>query len=451
VRGALQRPAPTGAGREGGTLLGLWEQLVDPRVGIVREVRELPVDEDEPNFFHYLSTACDTTAFGALPNFANNGGVATTRRGAIAKAVGEGVERYCAAIFDEEGLALASWDELDGPAVEPESFALFSAAQHAAPKFPWVPFTRDVRTRWTLGTSLVRGEDLLVPAATVYVPYHYRLRLGDTPVIQPISTGLACGSCWADAALGGLCEAIERDAFTITWQARLSRPRVPREGLPAAAEDRVRRFEAVGLRVEIVDITTDIGCPVLLTVAIGSAPTSPAIAIAAAAHPSWEVALVKSLEELAHTRKFAAQLMDYTPEVALDVAAGHPEVKGQHEHLRIFCGQEAIERAAFLWAGDEVPLAPAGPLPDTARSLREVAAGVAAAGLDPISCDLTTADVRELGLCVVRVVVPGLHPLAMGHANRALGGHRLYEVPGRLGLDGPAPGEPDNPYPHPFP
>jgi len=55
-------------------ILGLWDLLVDPRVGIVREVRELPVDDDEPDFFHYLSTACDTTAFGALKNFANNGG-----------------------------------------------------------------------------------------------------------------------------------------------------------------------------------------------------------------------------------------------------------------------------------------------------------------------------------------------------------------------------------------
>jgi len=47
--------------------------------------------------------------------------------------------------------------------------------------------------------------------------------------------------------------------------------------------------------------------------------------------------------------------------------------------------------------------------------------------------------------------VPGLHPLFMGHETRALGGRRLYSVPQRLGHAGLEPGQPDNPYPHPFP
>jgi ribosomal protein S12 methylthiotransferase accessory factor len=71
--------------------------------------------------------------------------------------------------------------------------------------------------------------------------------------------------------------------------------------------------------------------------------------------------------------------------------------------------------------------------------------------LEPIACEVTTDDVRGLGLRVARVVVPGLHPLFMGHRNRALGGSRLYDVPARLGERGIAPGEPDNPFPHPFP
>jgi ribosomal protein S12 methylthiotransferase accessory factor len=432
-----------------GGILDRWDHVVDPRFGIIRQLRELEIDDDEPDFFHYLSTACDTRAFTALRNFGNNGGVGTTRPRAIAKAMGEAVERYCAAIFDDRELVRASYRELRDRATPPDAFSLYRPEQLAAPGFPWLPFTEETQVAWTRGRSLLDGDDVLVPAAAVHVPFVYRLALGDVPVMEPISTGLACGSSYETATCSALCEAVERDAFTITWQARLSRPRVPRRGLPAEVLDLLRRYEDVGLGVEIADITTDLGIPTLLTVAIGRAPTSPAIAVAAACDPSPTTALVKSLEELAHTRKYAAQLMDHTPEVPFDVAAGHPAVKTQREHLRAYCPQASIRHAEFLWASDESHelLRAEEPAP----SLAALVARVSAAGLEPIACDLTTPDVADLGLAVIRVVVPGLHPLYMGHENRTLGGHRLDEVPARLGYEGPATGEPDNPYPHPFP
>jgi ribosomal protein S12 methylthiotransferase accessory factor len=192
----------------------------------------------------------------------------------------------------------------------------------------------------------------------------------------------------------------------------------------------------------------------VLTIVLGDQPTSPAVAVAAATHPRPDVAVNKSLEELAHTRKFARQVMDYTPSLPVDVAGGHPEILDQKHHLRFYCPQPAKRFAAFAWAAqEERPFGEIAPVPpDPAKGqLAAVVAKVEAAGLDVIARDLTTPDVAELGLAVVRVVVPGLHPLFMGHHNRALGGRRLYEVPRRLGLGGVAPGEPDNPYPHPFP
>jgi ribosomal protein S12 methylthiotransferase accessory factor len=288
----------------------------------------------------------------------------------------------------------------------------------------------------------------------VYVPFHYWGDGRDTPITQPISTGLAAGSSFEDAALSGLCEAIERDAFTLTWQARLGHPHLAAGSLPAGCRDRVDRFARAGLRVEIMDITTDLAVPTVLTVAVGDSPASPAVAVAAASHPRAEVAVVKSLEELAHTRKFARQVMDYSPPVPVDLAAGHPEVLEQTHHLRFYCPQAAKRFAGFAWASpDDRPLAAVEPIPGSSarEQLDAVVAAVAAADLDVIACDLTTPDVADLGLAVVRVVVPGLHPLFMGHRNRALGGTRLYTVPRRLGFAGLEPGGPDNPYPHPFP
>jgi ribosomal protein S12 methylthiotransferase accessory factor len=423
-------------------------------VGVVQKVTELRLDDDEPDFFHYLSTACDTASFKVLSNFGNNGGASVDRYGALAKALGEAVERYCSAIFDYRDLVLAACDELDARATPPDAFALYRPEQYEQEGFPWQPLRSDSVLSWARGRSLATGEETLVPAASVFVPYHYLGSRPDTPFVQPISTGLACGSSYEDAALSGLCEVVERDAFTLMWQAGMSRPRIATAGLPATAADALHRFDRAGLRVEIVDITTDIRFPTIFTAAIGDVPTSPALAVAAATDASAERALVKSLEELAHTRTFSRQLLEYTSPVEVDVAGGHPEVIDQKTHLRFYCPQEAKAFAEFAWASEEVrDFADVVDRSDGDPSL-ELSALVEeldAAGLDPIVVDLTTPDIASLGLSVVRAVVPGLHPLFMGHRNRALGGRRLYEVPQRLGHEGLEPGEPDNPYPHPFP
>lgn len=441
-----------------GSILDLWPDLVDPRTGIVREVKELLVDDDEPGFVHYLSYAGDTAALGFLPNFGNNGGVSTSARGAIAKALGEAVERYCSALFRYADLIWAAYRDLPGPATHPAGFALYDDAQYARPGFPWRPFTSETPVAWVAGRSLVTGVDTLVPAAFTFVPYHFQRGRGDTPITQPISTGLACGSSFADAALSALCEVVERDAFTRCWQARQSRPLIDTSALPADLPQLLARFAAVQLRVHLVDLTGDVGCPTVLSVVEGDTATSPAVAVAAATHPDPVVAARKSIEELAHTRKYAAQVMDHLPPVPVDVVGGHPAVDGQRAHLRFYCPQESKDAARFLWTGaEQVALTDLVRLPgadvdhrdgqDERDDLSTLVGAVAATGEDVVAVDLTSPDIAELGLRVVRVVVPGFHPLQMGHGNRCLGGARLSRALQEAGR----PAGTDNPYPHPFP
>lgn len=428
------------------SILDLWRDLVDPRTGIVREVKELFIDDDEPAFVHYLSYAADTAAFGFLPNFGNNGGVGTTPHGAIAKALGEAVERYCSAMFRPEHMEWATYLELEAPATHPDSYALYSPKQYSAPGFPWAPFTERTTAAWVRGTSLVTGADTMVPACFTYVPYHFSRDRGESPVTQPISTGLACGATYEDAVLSALSEVVERDAFTLTWQAMLSPPRVDPRHLSTHVSDLIERFQQVGLKIHLIDITSDVGCPTVLSVAEGFVETSPAVAVAAASHPDPEIAARKSLEELAHTRKYAAQVMDYLPELPVDVENGHPLVDDQRGHLRYYCPQSAKKAARFLWSGEaSVSLANASRLPGP--GLDCLVTAVAAIGQDVVAVDLTSPDVVDLGLSVVRVIVPGFHPLQMGHANRSCGGRRLSAA---LRAAGREPDH-DNPHPHPFP
>ena len=133
------------------SITDLWPDLVDRRTGVIREVSELRIDDDEPPFVHFLAYSCDTEAFGFLTNFGNNGGVGTSAHSAIAKALGEGVERYCSAFFRYDELHWSSYAELDRPATPPASFALYSDQQYAAPGFPWRRFDDDAPVAWVRG------------------------------------------------------------------------------------------------------------------------------------------------------------------------------------------------------------------------------------------------------------------------------------------------------------
>ncbi|MBV9442249.1 MAG: YcaO-like family protein, partial [Acidobacteriaceae bacterium] len=199
-------------------IVGLWDQLVDPKVGIIQRIEELPVDDDDPDFFHYFSKACDASRFTAMRNFGDNGGASTDRYSAIAKAMGEAIERYCSAIYDPAGFRFAAHRELNLRAVHPELLTMYLPEQYLSEGFLWHPFTVDTPVHWTPARSLVTGERVFVPAAAVYIPFHYHGATRSAFILQPISTGLACAGSVEEATISGLCEVLERDAFTITWQ-----------------------------------------------------------------------------------------------------------------------------------------------------------------------------------------------------------------------------------------
>src|SRR6185436_18842884 len=102
------------------------------------------------------------------------------------------VERYSAAIYDVSELPLCPRTAAPFPCVAPEEFALYSAQQYEEPAFPWVPFQDTTPVRWARGVDAATGQPCYVPAAMVFMPYHFYCDTGEVPIVQPISTGLAC-------------------------------------------------------------------------------------------------------------------------------------------------------------------------------------------------------------------------------------------------------------------
>ena len=407
-------------------LANIVDAIVDEQVGIVKYVKEFRRESGMPDFFCYYAKACNTLAFSKNKNFSNTGGASIFRELAVAKAIGEAVERYCSAIFDQDQLPLISYQDAPFSCMAPEDFALYSEEQYRRPDFPYRPFTSSTPVRWTPARDLFTNETCYLPAATVFMPYWYDEKNGETPIVQPISSGLACHCSFEEAAISAICEVIERDAFMITWQAAISPPAINLETLSPENQDLVSRFERTGNSVFLFHLAMDYEVPVVLAVARCYVEDGPALCFAASADLNPEDAVRKSLEELAHTRRLAQSLKSSEP--SIEANPGFEAVSNQDAHLRFYGDQAHGRFANFIFSSEKRVAFQDIPSPFTGEpniDLNILVNQIRFVNHKVLLADLTTSDVGDLGLSVVRSVIPGFHPLQMGHSTRALCRSRL--------------------------
>jgi YcaO-like protein with predicted kinase domain len=264
-------------------------------------------------------------------------------------------------------------------------------------------FHPNLRTLWCKGHDLLNDEDILVPYEMVHTNYTSPLPDGHGCFIAS-SNGLASGNNLIEAIGQGLCELIERDA-TALWKARGERMNKRRIHLNTVDDpdcrETIAKFERAGFCVAVWDITSDI---MIATFACSLVPRDnqslwhPAASAGYGCHPAREIALLRALTEAAQTRLTVISglrddLYGETYEQLMD-----PDFTNQSRHR---VGQFRLGRRFR-----DVPTRNSKTFEaDLAWELKCIRnAGLRRA----IVIDLTK---RELGLSVVRVIVPGLEPI----------------------------------------
>lgn len=277
---------------------------------------------------------------------------------------------------------------------------------------------------WVRGCDLRTGAVRWVPLDVVTTDY--TVDGSPTGPLQSTSHGLAAGNHVLEALCHALGEVIERDALAM-WRL-----------LPDAAQDATAldlatappelraglldRFAAAGVALRAFDVTSDVGVPVMLCLAVGDAEHDDVEPqLGSGCHPDPAVALARAAAEAAQTRltRIAGARDDLPPE--------------SYEPAR----RAARARAAREWLG-ATPPAGAGRdclgLPSCGgatleEDLAAMLQRLAVVGLD----EAVWVDLGDpaLGLPVVRVVVPGLEGVATG-PDACLPGARARERLRRL-------------------
>jgi ribosomal protein S12 methylthiotransferase accessory factor len=422
-------------------------RAVSSYTGIVRTLDECLASSAEPRLYR---ATCEVRGGAALvgsplDHCAGIGGAGTSRAEAAAAAVGEALERYSASYVPRERLVITSARQLGDAAVAPDRFALFSDAQHAAPRFPFRRFTAETEIAWVEGRALPTGEAAWLPAELVYLG---DTALADGPIGYATSSGAACGETSAATIERGLCELLERDAFMIVWAARLSLPLLDWSSEPALVELDGQFFGPTGLAYAAIDLTGFHDVPSVLGVVRAPPGSTGAVGVGAGTAATIERAWLKALAEAFASRSAGAKLELLAPGNYGPAGEG---VASFEDHIRYYADERRSQAAAFLdaspartRAGDVRPLG--------RDPVATLCARVEAAGSSVYVVDVTSPDVAELGLVVTKVVAPELCALDVAHGARFLGGRRLYEAAVGLGLRAaPLAASELNPYPHPFP
>jgi len=197
----------------------------------------------------------------------------------------------------------ASFRSLGDAAVHPDTCQLFHERQypgrararerHGPFQFVCDPFDDDAELDWTPVWSLTRGEHRLFPTAMLYFGAP-----GPSSVVAD-SNGNAAGGTLEDAVLQGMLELVERDAVALWWYNRTRQPAVDLAafGDPWIAE-LTEVYAGLGCEVWVLDVTSDLGIPVLAAISRCTSGPREAIMLGFGAHLDPAVAVRRALTEL---------------------------------------------------------------------------------------------------------------------------------------------------------
>lgn len=311
--------------------------------------------------------------------------ISTARR----KSVFEALERRASYWHGDEATIEASAAELGELAVDVESTLLYSEAQYEQRR-EIAKFSQESRLDWRAAFDWGRKRLLHVPAAICHMGYPKRADWTE----GASSNGCAAGASYADAALRGTLELLERDAASIWWYGRVARPRLDVGEIRRPwTRQMLVYLKSKGLEVRVYDLTHDWEVPVYAAVVEAGGE----VYLGLGCDVSGEAAVSSSVSEL-------------------------------YQSLFARSRQETGERLETGWmdaSSHSVGLRRGKKCSDSGAAMEALVERGKALGVGLWFLELSR---KDYGCPVVRAIGPGLRP-----SEARYGKGRLYEVPMKLG------------------
>ncbi|MBS0650974.1 MAG: TOMM precursor leader peptide-binding protein [Verrucomicrobia bacterium] len=336
----------------------------------------------------------------------------------------ESLERFSCVFQGDEPNISARYSDLKEQAVHPHSVLLFSEDQYQNRdstnllngKFNHVcaPFPEDAQMHWTRLWSLSQKKYKYYPASCCYFEYPQDAKIWDG---RADSNGCAAGNSLEEAILQGFFELVERDAVAIWWYNRLRKPQLDLKSFQNPYVDKLLdEYAKLGRECWVLDLTTDLGIPTFAAISRLTSGDCEKILFGFGTHLDAELALLRALTEM---NQFLTSVL-FWDDLPQNTSRDREEIWEWLHHCTIE-NQPYLKGRDLLFASHF----PKWETNDLLEDIHHCQSIVDKLGMEFLIKDHTR---KEIGLPVVRVIVPGLR-----HFWKRLAPGRLYEVPVKMG------------------
>lgn len=336
----------------------------------------------------------------AKGTFGNYNGKGVTPDQAKASAIMEAMERYSAELRETDTIVCGTLEEMRNAGasyLEPVDMILPARVMNGL---------EASEIAWTKCYDILRGENVWVPACAVFYPYYPD---GDLQLFRFHTNGIAAGNTIEEAILHAMFEVIERDAWSIAESLNMTKADVIIDSEDSTPGKLLRLFKDAGVEINLKNLTVDTGVTTIAASSDDIRTKDPEMLnIGLGAHLDPEIAVIRALTEVAQSRT--------THKHGLKINA---ELQKKTRDM----GYENIKKVNALWYRSNKNKIKLSELKNEATpyvldDIELVLGKIMNAGFDRVVvADLTRP---EVGIPVVRVIIPGMEVSAMDSEREGL-------------------------------
>jgi ribosomal protein S12 methylthiotransferase accessory factor len=337
-------------------------------------------------------------------------------------AIGEALEIYGGSSYSDDDLRREAFVRMGDGAMDPRLLCLYENSSYDRPGFPYARFEPERPIHWTKGHWLDTGEPVWLPALTVF---HYFPAAPAERFCQVTSNGSATGRGFADAAFRAVLELVERDAFMLTWYARVPATEViVDEDLDPGLTAILNQIQAKAARPQFYMLNAGIDIPTILCCARGDGKNWPGATLGLGTHPSPRIALKKAILEMGQTAHSLCRAMHSGEE---PIPAKPSDVRTFRQHALYYLRADRAKEFDFLDAGKRAIRLSAVDEPGD-FPLSTLLQRMSDAGTRVAVKDLTTPDLRTTPFSVVRALGTNLQQIHCGFGMERTNNARLRRL-----------------------